>query len=118
MTHQGVRQLLIKLHAQGHVSFADPENPFWIVMRAGDKTALLSRQACGTRAGARGATGPRTPAAAQARRSVRWLDRNPGLSDHRRRNEASSIRSIRESRAGAPPARRIPAHSHGAVGYF
>ena len=44
MTHQGVRQLLIKLHAQGHVSFADPENPFWIVMRAGDKTALLSRQ--------------------------------------------------------------------------
>ena len=28
MTHQGVRQLLIKLHAQAHVSFADPENPF------------------------------------------------------------------------------------------
>ena len=28
MTHQGVRQLLIKLHAQGHVSFADLENPF------------------------------------------------------------------------------------------
>ena len=44
MTHQGVRQLLIRLHAQGHVSFADPENPFWIVTRAGDKTALLSRQ--------------------------------------------------------------------------
>jgi DNA-binding IclR family transcriptional regulator len=44
MTHQGVRQLLIKLHAQGHVSFGDPENPFWIVGRAGDKTALLSRE--------------------------------------------------------------------------
>ena len=43
MTHQGVRQLLIKLHAHGHVNFADPENPFWIVMRAGDKTAVLSR---------------------------------------------------------------------------
>jgi DNA-binding IclR family transcriptional regulator len=43
ITHQGVRQLLIKLHAQGHVSFADPENPFWIVTRAGDKTSLLSR---------------------------------------------------------------------------
>jgi DNA-binding IclR family transcriptional regulator len=43
ITHQGVRQLLIKLHAQGRVSFADPENPFWIVMRAGDKTPLLSR---------------------------------------------------------------------------
>lgn len=43
MTHQGVRQLLIKLHAQGRVTFADPENPFWIVARAGDKTSLLSR---------------------------------------------------------------------------
>jgi predicted transcriptional regulator len=44
MTHQGVRQLLIKLHAQGRVSFGDPENPFWIVMRAGDETSLLSRE--------------------------------------------------------------------------
>jgi predicted transcriptional regulator len=43
ITHQGVRQLLIKLHAHGHVRFADPENPFWIVMRAGDKTSVLSR---------------------------------------------------------------------------
>jgi DNA-binding IclR family transcriptional regulator len=43
MTHQGVRQLLIKLHAQGHVRFADRENPFWMVMRADDKTSLLSR---------------------------------------------------------------------------
>ena len=44
ITHQGVRQLLIKLHAQGRVSFGDPENPFWIVMRTGDKTFLLSRE--------------------------------------------------------------------------
>jgi DNA-binding MarR family transcriptional regulator len=43
MTHQGVRQLLIKLSAQGHVRFADPEAPFWIVANAGDKTSLLSR---------------------------------------------------------------------------
>jgi predicted transcriptional regulator len=43
ITHQGVRQLLIKLHAYGEVRFADPENPFWIVMRAGDKTSVLSR---------------------------------------------------------------------------
>src|SRR5262249_31324593 len=43
ITHQGVRQLLIKLHACGEVCFADPENPFWIVMRAGDKTPVLSR---------------------------------------------------------------------------
>jgi predicted transcriptional regulator len=44
ITHQGVRQLLIKLHAQGRVSFGDPENPFWIVMRAGDQTPFLSRE--------------------------------------------------------------------------
>lgn len=43
MTHQGVRQLLIRLYACRHVRFADPENPFWMVMRAGDKTVMLSR---------------------------------------------------------------------------
>ena len=43
-TRQAVRQLLIKLYAQGRVSFGDPENLFWIVMRAGDKTSLLSRE--------------------------------------------------------------------------
>src|SRR5262245_21097733 len=43
ITHQAVRQLLIKLHAHGHISFADPENPFWMVMRADDKTSVLSR---------------------------------------------------------------------------
>ena len=44
ITHQGVRQLLIKLHAYGYVRFADPETPFWMVMRAGDKTSVLSRR--------------------------------------------------------------------------
>jgi predicted transcriptional regulator len=43
ITRQGVHQLLIKLHAGGHVRFADPENPHWLVMRADDKTAVLSR---------------------------------------------------------------------------
>jgi len=43
ITHQAVRQLLIKLHAHGHVRFADPENPFWMVMRADDRTSVLSR---------------------------------------------------------------------------
>jgi predicted ArsR family transcriptional regulator len=43
VSHQRVRQLMIKLHAQGRVSFGDPKTPFWIVMRAGDKTSLLSR---------------------------------------------------------------------------
>jgi predicted transcriptional regulator len=43
VTHQRVRQLVVKLHAQGRVSFGDPEMPFWILMRAGKKTPLLSR---------------------------------------------------------------------------
>jgi DNA-binding IclR family transcriptional regulator len=43
MSRQGVHQLLIKLYAQGHVRFADPENPLWLVMRAEDKTPALSR---------------------------------------------------------------------------
>jgi len=42
ITHQRVRQLVIKLHAQGYVSFGDQANAFWIVMRAGDKTRFLS----------------------------------------------------------------------------
>jgi DNA-binding IclR family transcriptional regulator len=43
VSHQRVRQLVVKLHAQGRVSFGDLETPFWIVMRAGKKTSLLSR---------------------------------------------------------------------------
>jgi Mn-dependent DtxR family transcriptional regulator len=43
ITHQRVRQLIIKLHAQGYVRLGDRENIFWMVMRAGDKTRLLSR---------------------------------------------------------------------------
>ncbi|MFZ0669811.1 MAG: hypothetical protein WAM50_05750, partial [Pseudolabrys sp.] len=43
LSHQRVRQLVIKLHAQGRVRFGDPDMPFWIVMRAGDETPLLSR---------------------------------------------------------------------------
>src|SRR6266446_459354 len=43
VTHQRVHQLTIRLHAQGRVTFGDPENPLWIVMRKGDKTPFLSR---------------------------------------------------------------------------
>jgi Mn-dependent DtxR family transcriptional regulator len=43
VTYQRVHQLVIRLHAQGRVTFGDPENPLWIVMRAGDKTPFLSR---------------------------------------------------------------------------
>ena len=43
VSHQRVRQLVIKLHAQGRVTFGDPEIPFWIIRRADDRTPLLSR---------------------------------------------------------------------------
>jgi hypothetical protein len=43
ISHQRIRQLVIKLYAQGHVSFGDQEKPFWIIRRAGDITPLLSR---------------------------------------------------------------------------
>jgi hypothetical protein len=42
VTHQRVHQLAIRLHAQGRVTFGDPEKPLRIVMRAGDKTPVLS----------------------------------------------------------------------------
>jgi predicted transcriptional regulator len=43
VTHQRVRQLVIKLYAQGRVSFGDLEKPLWIIRRANDITPLLSR---------------------------------------------------------------------------
>ena len=43
VSHQRVRQLIIKLHAQGYVTFGDEENPFWIIRRTDDRTTLLSR---------------------------------------------------------------------------
>jgi len=42
---QRVRQLIIKLHAFGHVRFADPTRPSWLVMKADDRTPFLSRDA-------------------------------------------------------------------------
>jgi len=43
LTRQRVYQLVVKLHAQGRVSFGDREHPFWLVIRAGDTTPFLSR---------------------------------------------------------------------------
>ncbi len=43
ISNQRVRQLVIKLYAQGHVSFGDEDKPFWIIRRAGDITPFLSR---------------------------------------------------------------------------
>ena len=41
----GRKHLIIKLHALGYVRFADPTRPSWLVMKAGDKTPFLSRDA-------------------------------------------------------------------------
>ena len=43
LSRQRVHQLVVKLHAQGHVTFGNPDQPFWMVIRTGDKTPLLSR---------------------------------------------------------------------------
>jgi Mn-dependent DtxR family transcriptional regulator len=44
LSRQRVHQLVVKLHARGYLSVADPEHPLWMVMRAGDKTRLMSRE--------------------------------------------------------------------------
>jgi len=45
ISQQRAHQLIIKLHALGRLRFADPARPSWLVMRAGDKTPFLSRDA-------------------------------------------------------------------------
>ena len=44
VTRERVRQLVVKLHAQGRVRFLDPCNPFWAVARADDGTQTLTRE--------------------------------------------------------------------------
>ncbi len=112
LSHQRVRQLVIKLHAQGRVSFGDPDKPFWIVMRAGDKNSLAvaRRGACpisnparvcdgcykdtarGAYARAHGAANPQAFGCQQICPNVRGIEGQPSLSDHRRRIETSSTR--------------------------
>ena len=43
ISHQRVQQLILKLHAQGRVTFGDPESPSWLVRRADDNSPTLSR---------------------------------------------------------------------------
>ena len=45
VSQQRVHQLIIKLHAMGHVRFADSTRASWLVMRSGDETPFLSRDA-------------------------------------------------------------------------
>lgn len=43
LTQERVRQLVIKLHAQGRVAFGDPDHPSWLIKRADDESPILSR---------------------------------------------------------------------------
>jgi Mn-dependent DtxR family transcriptional regulator len=45
VSQQRAHQLIIKLHTLGHVHFADPTRPSWLVMKTGDKKPFLSRDA-------------------------------------------------------------------------
>jgi Mn-dependent DtxR family transcriptional regulator len=45
VSQQRAHDLIIKLHASGRVRLADPTRPSWLVMKAGDKTSFLSREA-------------------------------------------------------------------------
>ena len=42
LTRQRVYQLIVELHARGHVRLGDPAQPFWLVTRADDNTHYLS----------------------------------------------------------------------------
>ena len=44
VSRQGALNIMRRLCAQGYVKFADPEDPSWWVMRAEDKTPLLTRE--------------------------------------------------------------------------
>ena len=43
LTQERVRQLVIKLHAQGRVVIGDPDHPSWLIKRADDESPILSR---------------------------------------------------------------------------
>jgi DNA-binding MarR family transcriptional regulator len=43
LTRERVRQLVIRLHAQGRVAFGDPDHPSWLIKRADDESPILSR---------------------------------------------------------------------------
>jgi DNA-binding IclR family transcriptional regulator len=42
-SRERVRQLLLRLHAQGRIAFADPDHPSWLVKRADDESPVLFR---------------------------------------------------------------------------
>jgi len=42
-SRERVRQLLLRLHAQGRIAFADPDHPSWLIKRADDESPVLFR---------------------------------------------------------------------------
>ncbi len=43
LTRERIGQLLLRLHALGHIVFVDPDHPSWLIKRAGDESAVLDR---------------------------------------------------------------------------
>ncbi len=43
LSRERVRQLLLRLHAQGRIAFVDPDHPSWLVKRADDESLVLLR---------------------------------------------------------------------------
>ncbi len=43
LTRERVGQLLIRLHALGHIVFVDPDHPSWLIKRADDDSVVLDR---------------------------------------------------------------------------
>ena len=44
LSRQGARHVLRRLHRQGHVKFADPEDLSWWVLRVDDETPMITRE--------------------------------------------------------------------------
>jgi hypothetical protein len=137
VTHQRVHQLAIRLHAQGRVTFGDPEKPLRIVMRADDKTPVLSLEEERVLSAippeyATNATKIRLAARMPEKKVQQILERliaslfvkacegfqgNQLYPDHRSWLETSPTRPIRLSRASAPPSCGIGPYSQSAFGH-
>jgi len=42
-SRERVEQLLLRLHAHGRIEFVDPDHPSWLIRRADDRSAVLTR---------------------------------------------------------------------------
>jgi len=137
ITLQRVRQLVVKLHAQGLVKFGDPEKILEVVSRNKDKTVLLSRDEARVLSAipdayATNVTKIRLAVLLPEKNFRKILDRliakgfvvaqdgftgEAGLSHHCARIEASAIPPGRPLGACASAAGGIRSCSRGALGY-